>query len=222
MSEIISIIVPVYNVEQYLNRAVKSILSQTYKDIEVILVDDGSTDRSGLICDKYAETDKRVKVIHKENSGASSARNVGFEKSTGDYILFLDSDDVVDPYMREKLLSKLFREGADLSYYGCVYTSSKWEVKYIPQSSDTYDTEQMLCSLLWNMPFYCIVWNKLFRREMLLDSSSNFIPFPKEVHVGEDMLWLARVLKKANKATPGIGSSILLVSKGGQCYKWKC
>ena len=92
----ISIIVPIYNVEKYLSRCVDSILNQTFTDFELILVDDGSTDNSGKICDEYAEKDCRIKVIHKDNWGVSSARNVGLENSVGEYIMFCDSDDFVE------------------------------------------------------------------------------------------------------------------------------
>ena len=93
--DLITVVVPVYNVEQYLKDCIDSIILQTYKDIEIILVDDGSTDTSGLICDEYKSKDKRIKVFHKENGGLSSARNCGIENATGKYITFVDSDDVV-------------------------------------------------------------------------------------------------------------------------------
>lgn len=89
----VSIIVPVYNVEEYLSECVDSVLNQTYSDIEVILVDDGSTDQSGNICDEYAEMDSRIKVIHKKNEGVSAARNTGIETASGERIIFVDSDD---------------------------------------------------------------------------------------------------------------------------------
>ncbi len=96
-NELISIIVPVYNVEQYLDECVNSIIKQTYTNLEIILIDDGSTDASGKMCDEYAEKDKRIKVVHKENGGLSSARNAGLDICTGEYISFIDSDDYVDP-----------------------------------------------------------------------------------------------------------------------------
>lgn len=102
MEEKISVIVPVYNVEKYLERCVESIFKQTYKNIEIILVDDGSTDNSGKICDKFLKKDERVKVIHKENGGLSDARNAGLEILSGKYIMFVDSDDWISPAMVEK------------------------------------------------------------------------------------------------------------------------
>ena len=91
----ISVVVPVYNVEKYLNRCVDSILNQTYSDLEIILVDDGSTDRSGSICDEYLSIDSRVRVLHKENGGLSDARNHGIELANGSYLCFIDSDDYI-------------------------------------------------------------------------------------------------------------------------------
>ena len=101
MSEKISIIIPVYNVEKYLRRCLNSIINQTYKDIEIILVDDGSTDNSGKICDEYKEKDNRIVVIHKENGGLSDARNAGIDIAKGKYIGFIDSDDFADIRMYE-------------------------------------------------------------------------------------------------------------------------
>ena len=94
--EKISVIIPVYNVEKYLKRCLDSVINQTYKNLEIILVDDGSTDNSGKICDEYAKNDKRIIVIHKENGGVSVARNIGLDICTGDYVNFIDSDDWID------------------------------------------------------------------------------------------------------------------------------
>ena len=113
--EKISIIVPVYKVEEYLDECVESIVSQTYKNLEIILVDDGSPDRSPEICDNWAKKDKRVKVIHQQNAGQSEARNSGIKVATGDYITFVDSDDWIDEQMYEKLFAKLKEESADVA-----------------------------------------------------------------------------------------------------------
>ena len=98
MEDIISIIVPIYNTRRYIDKCVESIVNQTYKNIEIILVDDGSTDGSDKKCDEWKEKDKRIKVIHKENEGASSARNVGIENAKGKYIAFIDSDDYIQKF----------------------------------------------------------------------------------------------------------------------------
>ena len=115
MEPLISVIVPVYNVEQYLNKCVDSIINQTYKNIEILLIDDGSTDSSGFICDNYSKMYDNVKTYHKKNGGLSSARNYGIEKASGDLIGFVDSDDYIHKEMYERLYSLLSEDDADLS-----------------------------------------------------------------------------------------------------------
>lgn len=117
-NELISVIVPIYNVELYLRKCVDSILNQTHRNLEIILVDDGSPDKCGVICDEYAKMDKRVKVIHKPNGGLSDARNAGLEIMTGDYVGFVDSDDWIEPDMYTKLLELLQRFHADMAFGG--------------------------------------------------------------------------------------------------------
>lgn len=113
--ELISIIVPVYNVEKYLKKCVDSIVNQTYKNLEIILVDDGATDNSGKICDELVELDNRIKVYHKKNGGLSDARNYGVERAAGDYIGFVDSDDYIDAEMYEKLYEAIKKENVDVA-----------------------------------------------------------------------------------------------------------
>ena len=120
MEEVISVIIPCYNVEKYIDRCMESVLNQTYRELEIILVDDGSTDRTGNICDRYSQIDARVKVIHKENRGLSSARNAGLDICQGDYIFFVDSDDWISHNMYEKMLSSLKSVNADIAVCGWV------------------------------------------------------------------------------------------------------
>lgn len=115
MKERISVVVPVYNVEQYLEKCVNSIINQTYRNLEIILVDDGATDTSGRLCDELAKIDSRIKVYHKENGGLSDARNYGVERATGDYIGFVDSDDFIDSEMYEKLYIAIKKEDVDVA-----------------------------------------------------------------------------------------------------------
>ena len=114
----ISVIVPVYNVEKYLHECVDSILTQTFTDFELILVDDGSPDNCPVICDEYASKDKRIKVIHKENGGGAQSRNVGLDCSRGAYIGFVDSDDHILPDMYEKMFCRIEEEQADIACCG--------------------------------------------------------------------------------------------------------
>lgn len=119
MKDLISIIVPVYNVEDYLPECIESIINQTYKNIEIILVDDGSTDRSGIICDYYAKKDQRIIVIHKKNTGVANSRNIGIDIAKGDYIFFVDSDDMLDITVIDQMLKISYDYGADMVCAEC-------------------------------------------------------------------------------------------------------
>lgn len=124
----ISIIVPIYNSEKYLDRCIQSILSQTYKDFELLLIDDGSTDSSRYICEKYAKDDNRVRVVHKVNGGVSSARNLGIDLSQGEWLTFVDSDDWVDEGFLQKRYELAIRENADISYCDVKYVFETYEM----------------------------------------------------------------------------------------------
>lgn len=132
MSDLITVIIPVYNVSDYISRTINSVLCQTYKDWELILVDDGSTDDSGDICEAYSATDERIKVIHQKNGGVSSARNMGIELSSGKYIAFIDGDDYISEYYFETLYNMLVNNDADMSvqiYYNMYPTGREKSVK---------------------------------------------------------------------------------------------
>lgn len=125
-----SIIVPAFNIEAYIEDSIKSIISQTEKDIEIIIVDDGSTDKTPVICDEYANKDSRISVIHKTNGGLSSARLAGFQKATGKYILFVDGDDYIEPLMAEKLIESTEENNSDVVLCGYFTNSDDYEEKY--------------------------------------------------------------------------------------------
>ena len=112
---LVSVVVPIYNVEKYLVQCIQTILYQSYRNLEVILVDDGSPDNCGKICDEFAIKDKRIKVIHKNNGGLSDARNVGIDKAMGEYITFIDSDDYIMPDMIESLMNTIIKERVDIA-----------------------------------------------------------------------------------------------------------
>ena len=122
-NSLISVIIPVYKVEKYLDRCVESVVNQTYKNLEIILIDDGSPDNCPKMCDEWEKKDSRIKVIHKENGGLSDARNAGMDISTGEYIGFVDSDDYIDTTMYEKLLTKLLETNSDVAM--CDYFEEK-------------------------------------------------------------------------------------------------
>ena len=116
--KLVSVIIPAYNIEDYIGRCLDSVLSQTYKNLEILVVDDGSSDCTGEILDDYEKKDQRIRVIHKENGGVSSARNIGIEAATGDYIGFVDGDDLMEPEMYKTLVNLLKEENADIAHCG--------------------------------------------------------------------------------------------------------
>ena len=189
----ISIIVPVYNVEDYLKKCLSSIINQTYKNIEIILIDDGSTDKSGMICDEYALIDNRIFVIHKENGGVSDARNVGIKEATGEWITFIDSDDFVDDNYIEYLLSLVTENEADISIATYTYLTAKKQITHANGELAIMSDEEAIRRMLLNDGFDMGPWAKLYRSEYFFD-----ILFP----VGklfEDSITTYKVVSKAKK-----------------------
>lgn len=166
MSELISVIIPVYKVEKYLNQCVASVAEQTYRHLEIILVDDGSPDRCGELCDALAQKDQRIRVVHKKNGGLSDARNAGLNVATGDYIAFVDSDDYIAPTMLEALLSALQQETADIAEcnYVCFEDSQEPKAPSISGECSSYATQQALALLLEERTFKYTAWNKLYKK----------------------------------------------------------
>lgn len=190
----ISVIVPIYKVEQYLRRCVDSLLRQSYRNFELILVDDGSPDGCGGICDAYAGKDSRVRVIHKENGGLSDARNAGLQIARGKYIAFVDSDDWVAPDYLEKLLNGLTETGADICECSILRTGEE-KMQTVPTENTppkVYDTVEALRQLIQDGVFHQYVWNKLYRRQTL-----EGIFFP-EGKTNEDEFWTYQVFGRAN------------------------
>lgn len=166
----LSIIVPVYNVEKYLRQCLDSILQQSMQDFEIIIVDDGATDSSGDICDKYAERDNRIKVIHQRNGGLSAARNTGLKYARGKYIAFVDSDDYIAPNMYEVMIDKLEQCDADMvkcGYYEFVDDRITYTRKFESAGlfDRDYDKEKLLVIGLKDGP-YTVVWNAVYTREL--------------------------------------------------------
>lgn len=198
----VSVIVPVYNVEKYLRKCVESIKNQTYQNLEIILVDDGSTDNSGALCDELSLTDKRITVLHKENGGLSDARNAGMDISSGDCIGFVDSDDYVDEDFIEILVNNLEKYDADASC--CRYTDV-WEGgKAEPVGNDNsiliFEGVEALKEYLYGKTLDPFVWNKLFKAELLGNQqySNNHFRFIKGI-LGEDNPFCIELFKRTNK-----------------------
>ena len=195
-TERISVIVAVYNIEAYLERCVYSVCRQTYQNLEIILVDDGSTDKSGELCDRMAGEDERIRVIHKKNGGLADARNAGMDAATGNLIAFVDGDDYIDTDMYEKMLGVMLKEKADTAIcrYRRVYTDGTqddstdrvivWEgqeaLQYYIEERDEYDIQNA-------------AWNKLYRRKVLEN-----LRFPLGKWY-EDIMFTTKALSNADK-----------------------
>ena len=177
----ISVIVPVYKAENYLHRCVDSLLAQTFQDFEILLVDDGSPDCSGEICDEYARKDKRVRVFHKENGGVSSARQCGMDNAQGEYTIHADPDDWVEPTMLEELYGKAKEEDADMVICD-YYVEEKRKTKYVVQKPSALDHETVLCELFQQLHGSC--WNKLVKRACYKKYG---VQFPLELSYCEDL-----------------------------------
>ena len=179
----ISIIVPVYNVEKYLYRCIDSILAQTYTDFELLLIDDGSKDKSGLICDEYAKKDSRIKVFHKENGGVSTARNIGLQYAQGEWLAFIDADDYVHFNFLASFESMIY-EDLGLIHWGFCYDTNG-DIKTIPISDkDKIMTMDEVCR---NKIFHGYVWSYLFRRDIIKE---NKILFDTHLKYAEDWLFI--------------------------------
>lgn len=188
----ISVIVPVYKVEPYIRRCVDSILSQTFTDFELILVDDGSPDNSGVICDEFTEKDSRVRVIHKENGGVSSARNAGIDAARGNWITFVDSDD----YVTEQYLEDLYEPEFDMTVVGhqhIVDYRDTSESKQLNLSKTDFLDMRSFSEIIEHSGKYWLMfcWGKLYRKQLMLE---NKICFDKSLTIGEDYVFVITYL----------------------------
>lgn len=191
---LISIIIPVYKVEKYLEKCIQSVINQTYENLQIILVDDGSPDNCGKICDEYAKKDHRIEVIHKSNGGLSDARNKGLEIAKGEYIGFVDSDDYIESDMYEVLYNLLKQYNVDVSICN-FYTVSqgKIAIKNADNGIKEYNRIEILKEILLDNNIQSYAWNKLYKKELF-----NEIKYP----VGkkyEDIGTTFYLLEKCNK-----------------------
>ncbi len=205
--ELVSIIVPVYNVEKYLEECVNSLLRQTYENIQIILIDDGSKDSSGRSCDVYAQKDSRVKVIHKENAGLGYARNSGLEAAKGKYVTFIDADDLAEPDLVELLMKGITETGADTCIGGFKRITEdgvvKFEEKYSEgyfEGKDVYDV--VFARMLGSAPdirdaIHMSVWNGLYSMNIIHKYHINF-PSEREF-ISEDIIWASDYYRYARR-----------------------
>lgn len=199
--EKVSVILPIYNVEKYLKNCIESLTNQTYENLEIILVDDGSTDNSGNICDEIEKTDERIKVIHKQNGGLAAARNTGYLEATGTYLMYIDSDDIVKKDVVKKCVEAIEKENSDVVIFGYekvdeagnIIETCKWE-------NATYTNEQMLGKLydsIQEMSFG-YAWNKLYRKSVIDESK---ILGDAKVIDREDLIYNLELLNYWEKIT---------------------
>lgn len=192
VNSMISVIVPIYKVEEFLDKCVQSIVNQKYLNLEIILVDDGSPDRCGEMCEEWARRDKRIKVIHKKNGGLSDARNAGLVAANGEFIAFVDSDDWIEPQMYEIMLKVLMKEKADIVACGIVDSYIDKEIIHSPIYR-VGKTEQFLKMIYKDTIFSVASWNKLYRRRVW----ENF-QFPKG-KICEDAFTTYLLLDRASR-----------------------
>lgn len=205
--ELISIIIPVYNVEKYLNQCLDSVINQTYRNLEIILVDDGSTDSSGLICDEYKGKDERITVIHKKNGGLSDARNVGIEICSGRYITFIDSDDYVLEDYVGYLYELLYKYNADMSVCDKVCFKEHEKIKDRKQiiKEESIDKETALLYMMYGSWIDVSAWCKLYKKELF----DNIRYTPNLLFEDSDIIY--KLIDKCNK--------ICVSNKSEYCYR---
>ena len=195
-NDMISIIIPIYNVEKYLEKCLDSILNQTYKNLEIILIDDGSTDNSPNICNSYCEKDKRIKIIHKNNEGVSSARNKGIELSKGKYIVFIDSDDYVSNEHIEVLYDCIISNNVDLVISNLIDISEDGIIlNNEEKESFLMNKDQCLKELLSEDNFYHLCCGNIYRKDLL-----EKIRFNCKYRIAEDLDFLYRYIKQISSA----------------------
>ena len=213
MASKISVIIPVYNVEQYLEKCLDSILNQTYKNIEIILVNDGSIDKSGLICDEYSRKYNNIKVFHKENGGVSSARNLGIDNATGQYLAFIDPDDYIDVNMYEILVEKIVETNSDIAMCSFVYVKENENI--VEDNSDetlVFDKEEVLRRYYTAIkPFNAsFLFNKLFKKELFKE-----VRLDTELIIQEDTEVLLRIFNNISSIVyVGIPLYFYLIREG--------
>ena len=205
MDNLISIVVPVYNVESYLRKCIESILNQTYKNLQIILVDDGSTDNSGNICDEYATKDSRIQVIHKENGGLVSARKAGLKLSSGEYFATVDSDDWIEPNMYEEMLKHLIQTNADFVNTGVIVEkregtiiNCKFETRIVNCPINDIDIWKMFMQVHKKFLIMPFIFSNLFKRELISYCYENI---PNDINFGEDRISLTECLLRCKRVS---------------------
>ena len=195
-NSLVSVIVPVYKVEECLPKCVRSICNQTYANLEIILVDDGSPDLCGQMCDEYAASDSRIRVIHKENGGLSDARNAGMRIATGEYLMFVDSDDFLTLSCIEIMMKEQETGGSDIVICAANRICNREAVEPEPiYEASHYSSDEAFLSMLYGIPFSTSAWGKLFKRPLF-----DGIEFPYG-KLYEDLFTIYKTILRAEKVT---------------------
>ncbi len=202
---LISIIVPIFNTETYLKKCIESIINQTYKNLEIICIDDGSTDASGSIVDDYVKKDYRIRAIHKKNGGESNARNAGLKIMRGDYVGFVDCDDWIEPDMYEKLINVILEKNVDMvaSTWFCDRKDSSEKIENrLSVFNEVFDRETLLTYLYRRDDYrgFAYMWNKLYKRELFYDMYGRLMLFDEDLTLGGDVLYLAKLALNSMRA----------------------
>ena len=190
----VSVIIPIYNSEQYLEKCIKSVIEQEYENIEIILINDGSEDNSGIICDMFAKRDNRIKVLHNTNQGVSISRNLGINIASGEYLFFMDSDDYIEANTISVLIERVKKSKSDLLIFG--YNN----IDKIKKNTIVYNLDKIihideLLEIMLDKKYYMYfnyLWNKLYKTECI---KNNKILFNSQVNLGEDALFNVEVYK---------------------------
>lgn len=201
MSEKVSIIIPVYNVEKYIEECLNSVVNQTYRNIEIIIVNDGSTDNSKKICKDFAQKDKRIIFVDDVNHGVSHARNIGLERATGDFITFVDSDDWIDKKMIETLYMNAVKYNSDIIACDYIIYDNSIEVLHSQRTEIEIITEKKeMYNKLFSRQFYGgYLWNKLIRKECIYKNKKLLISFNENIKIEEDTLFIANIIENIKK-----------------------
>ena len=214
MEELVSIIIPVYNADLYLEKCLKSVVSQSYQNLQILCVDDGSKDSSLEILNQYAEKDGRIIVIHKENEGVSVARNIALERVSGDYIMFVDGDDWIDTDTIETAVAVIKKNDVDVVMWSYVRELEKESAKKVIFDSDVYYDKAAVKEKLYrrmvglygeetskpeNADALCTVWGKLYKKDLIIDNEVKFYDI-REIGTYEDGIFNLSVFSKVNSA----------------------
>ena len=211
---LVSIIVPVYNVERYIERCIESILAQTYKNIELILINDGSDDNSLQICNVFSNRDKRIRVIDKENTGVSSTRNIGIELARGKYLCFIDSDDYIENNYVEMLVGNIHENAVIFCGYFVDTYKENGNIASIPKIYRKENGNEISNNLVYvfHQGFLSVIWNKIYDVSRLRE---NNIKFDEKLSLGEDLLFNLGYLKTGIEKIQSVDNSLYHYIKRG-------